>query len=760
LDVFLTAVESGANAIYIGAPTANARALARPFLLEEIAAMTVYAHQKGVKLYVAMNSLIREEELPAIIRLLSILSGLGVDALIIQDLGVYHLARRYFPELRLHASTLMGAHNSHNVRQFAEMGFARIVLAREMSLPEISQAAQATPAEIEVFVHGAMCFAYSGLCLFSSFLGGKSGLRGRCVQPCRRKYGWQGAGAKGGGYLFSMNDLEGIDLIADLQRAGVRSLKIEGRMRSRQYVGAVVRAYRLAIDHPNDPQALEEAKKLLGQAMGRKTSTGYFLLPPAPPPSATGGVVSAASHSPSNALITPQHSGNIGLFIGKLGRCKPGGGKAELKLREPLTLGDRLRVHSERDGDRIAFTLKEIWLGGKPTPTALANQTIQLTAPESAKTGDPVYKVDSMESRQEAARPKDISPQHFKKQILREQQRERIADITARVCGQKKVAEDKEPSPHPLRPGKKSAPPRQRGRTHEGEKAAGLALPWWVKIDDLALLKHLPRHQPPARVIVLLTKDTFRQSTRLSLTTDQKRGMIWALPPVILEADLPFYGQAVAWLLQQGFSDWQLSHIGQRQFFREGVMTGDSPQGQAAPQGRGGRATKKHPQVARRSRLTFYGHYSLNVINSQAIKTLSEAGLGSTQVSIEVDSNLLAAVAQHKSGALGLTVYGFPPLFTARPQPDFFAYDQKFISPKGEGFVLKRSFEQTIAVPCQPFSLLDHLQDIKAAGLDYVVIDLTANLFKRGDLDLLWRRLDGGRPQGQLSHFNYRGTLQ
>lgn len=319
LDVFQAAIDCGADAVYIGAPMANARALARHFTLEEIAAMTDFAHQRGVKLYVAMNSLVREEELAPIIQLLSVLAGIGVDALIIQDLGVYQLARRYFPELRLHASTLMGAHNSVHVRQFADMGFSRVVLARELNLDEIAAAAAANPVEIEVFVHGAMCFAYSGLCLFSSFLGGKSGLRGRCVQPCRRKYSWHGTGAKGGGYLFSMNDLQGISLIDSLEKAGVRSLKIEGRMRSRQYVGAVVKAYRLALDSPGDAAAGREAERLLAQAMGRKTTTGYFL------PKA------------DEFLITPQYSGNIGLFLGKLGRCRQG--RAELTLREPLLVG-------------------------------------------------------------------------------------------------------------------------------------------------------------------------------------------------------------------------------------------------------------------------------------------------------------------------------------------------------------------------------------------------------------------------------------
>jgi len=735
---------------------------------------------------VAMNSLIKEEELPAIIRLLSVFAGIGIDALIIQDLGVYHLVRRYFPELRLHASTLMGAHNSINVRQFADMGFKRVVLAREMRLPEIASAAASTPVEIEVFIHGAMCFAYSGLCLFSSFLGGKSGLRGRCVQPCRRKYSWQGSGAKGGGYLFSMNDLEGISLITELQKAGVTSLKIEGRMRSRQYVGAVVKAYRMAMDHPDDSKALGEAKKLLSQAMGRKTTTGYFLQSGSiQSPLASGGesvqslLMSDKDSVQSplvsdgdsvqyplvsdgyNALITHQHSGNIGLFIGKLAKCKQGG-RAEIKLREPLSVGDRIRIHNEKSGDRDSVTVKEIWLTGKTIPAGETGQTIGLIVPEFAKTGDPVYKVDTTESRQEAARPKGITPQNFKKLIAKEQQRERIQSITAKITGQGKSrgVGRRVVLPATAVTASKSAAPRHEGRRRLDVKAVDQALPWWVKIDDFSMLKHMPKHQQPAKIIVLLTKETFRQSKRVSLSGDQRRGLIWALPPVILEPDLEFYRQTVPWLVQQGFHDWQLSHIGQRQLFREGALTATPAEESSRNAARSVRDSKKRPDRTRRLKLTFYGHYSLNILNSQTLKSLAESGIVTAQVAIEADRDLLADIARHKSGPLGLTVYGFPPLFTARPAPDFFAYEQKFISPKGEGFVLKKSFGQTLAVPVQPFSLLDRLPEIKAAGIDYVIIDLSANLFKRGDLDLLWRRLDGGHTQERLSSFNYRGTLQ
>ncbi|MDH3360181.1 MAG: U32 family peptidase, partial [Desulfobulbaceae bacterium] len=167
IEAFEAAVSAGADAVYIGAPSLNARALARHFVMAEIAAMVDHAHKHGVKVYVAMNSLMKEEDIPTATQTLAAFEHLGVDALIIQDLGLYRLARNHFPQLRLHASTLMTAHNSAAVRQFTEMGYQRVVLAREMTLSEIGAVHQQNKVELEVFVHGAMCFSYSGMCLFS-----------------------------------------------------------------------------------------------------------------------------------------------------------------------------------------------------------------------------------------------------------------------------------------------------------------------------------------------------------------------------------------------------------------------------------------------------------------------------------------------------------------------------------------------------------------------------------------------------------------
>ena len=262
IENFHAAIGAGADAVYVGAPGFNARNLARDLRLEEIGAMIRLCHDRGKKLYVAANSILLEKDLPLVIETLALLETLGPDALIVQDLGLIHLVRRYFPRLKLHASTLMTAHNSQAVGFLAGLGCQRVVLARELTIKEIAAIRSRSEVELEVFIHGAMCFSYSGLCLFSSFLGGKSGLRGRCVQPCRRAYGTSGKGGKGGkggsgtsggAYLFSMNDLDGLAAVPALRDIGITSLKIEGRLRSAHYVRNVVAAYRMVLDAPSGP---------------------------------------------------------------------------------------------------------------------------------------------------------------------------------------------------------------------------------------------------------------------------------------------------------------------------------------------------------------------------------------------------------------------------------------------------------------------------------------------------------------------------
>ncbi|MCA1797433.1 MAG: U32 family peptidase, partial [Geobacteraceae bacterium] len=274
LEAFFAAMEAGADAVYCGLQSFSARAKAKNFSLQDLSAMSAYAHERGRKLFVTINTLIKEEELPYLVDMLAAVSEAQVDAVILQDLAVWRLAREHFPELELHASTQMTVHNVAGVKQLEQMGFTRAVLARELTLEEVAHIRSRTQMELEHFIHGALCFSFSGQCMFSSYLGGKSGNRGRCAQPCRRRYN---VGGKHG-YYFSPNDLSVIDLLPDLEQAGVRSFKIEGRMKSAEYVANVVRAYRLAMDASPAQQksAREKARQLLKYSFGRTPTQGFL----------------------------------------------------------------------------------------------------------------------------------------------------------------------------------------------------------------------------------------------------------------------------------------------------------------------------------------------------------------------------------------------------------------------------------------------------------------------------------------------------
>ncbi|MHB8989668.1 MAG: peptidase U32 family protein [Desulfobulbia bacterium] len=742
IEAFEAAVESGADAIYIGAPAFNARALARHFSLAEVAAMIDHAHKNRVRVYLAMNSLMKEDEIGKAVEELAALEALKADALIIQDLGISYLARKFFPGLRLHASTLMGAHNSLNVRQFAEMGFKRVVLAREMTLNEIGQIHKQCPVELEVFVHGALCFAYSGLCLFSSYLGGKSGLRGRCVQPCRRRYTWgskgRGTGAQAG-YLFSMNDLAGLELIPQLRQAGVSSLKIEGRMRSAQYVASVVKAYRLALDNPATPAVLTEAKELLEQAMGRKPSLGYF------------------KKSQPMDIIAPQHSGNIGLFLGKTEKVT--GNRAHMTLKEPLRVGDRLRIHQEGSGERQSFTLKGLWQGKMALEQAKAGSKVQVDLPPGAQWGDSLYKVDIGERRQQPTE-KGIQPGLFSKKIATLVDPRKLAQI-AHFLGKplNRPAMVKTREERPVRTQGQVRGQGQQGQAQGRRGVAQVQLPveWWLKIDDFDSLKvQLPT--PPSRLVITLSRQTFAQYSRQQKRlTPYRRRLVWALPPVILEEDLQFYRDAIGHLRTSGYNAWQIGHIGQRLLFAADVQAVAAPGGESHPPGRKKGRVGQPPS----ERLLLCGDYTLNVLNSLSVQALAGLGLGNVQLAIETDRQNLFDVFGHKNALpMGMTIYGLPPLFTARLASPFFKYDQPLISPKGEVIVLKQCWGQTVAVADQPFSLVPHSAELAARGVAYGVVDLSHMHPRPDELVAVFRQSgQPGRGGRRLRTFNYTGNL-
>lgn len=733
IETFRAAVDSGADAIYVGAPGFNARNLARDLRLEEIGAMIRSCHKLGKKLFVAANSLVLEKELPLVIENLALLQELQPDGLIVQDLGLIRLVKNYFPKLRLHASTLMLAHNSDAVHFLAGLGCQRVVLARELTLKEITAITERRgETEIEVFIHGAMCFSFSGLCMFSSYLGGKSGLRGRCVQPCRRAYsaGSQGQGRGRGKksetsrYLFSMNDLSGLDILPDLLQTGISSLKIEGRLRSAHYVQCVVGAYRLVLDAaPGDRQnAVATAKAMAERAMSRKTSPGYFFSP-----------------QPAEA-ITPHHSGNMGMHLGRFTTIKMAGGQHICKfvLKGDLTVGDRLRLHREPSGERMPYRLKELFVAGVSQDQASIGDKVSIALPDTFMM-EPgghveVYKIDGGPGG--SVQPNLLASAEIARELagVRKKLSRELARITENICGidapdAARVASGK---------GAKSGKPGPR----PGPKK-DLPLEWWLKTDSVkTLLGDMVLN--PDRILLSFDKQILSQAGKIKTTLGAKaRMVIWALPPIIMESELGRYHKQIAVLMRTGFRSFQIGHISQVALFG-------------------------------REKVQLFADYTLNLLNSQAMAMAGETGLARAQAAIEMDRQALADLLADKGGKvpggedrrrertipIGLTVYGAPALYTSRLAASHFHYERQILSPKDEPYVIKKMEGYTQTFPERPFSLLPYLQELRDLGLSYVVVDISGGPLSGKNLQELQDRLANNGRYGKLSTFNYLGKLE
>ncbi len=345
IDSFHAALEAGADAVYLGLDGFNARLRARNFTAKTLSFLVPYAHAQKRKIYVTLNTLVKQAELERCAHMLYQIDQMGVDAVIVQDLGVADICRRYFPRLKIHASTQMAVHNSLGVRAAKDFGIKRVVLARELTLDEIAAIRRESTVELETFVHGALCYCFSGMCLASSFLGGFSGNRGRCTQVCRRPF----QARESRGLFFSPADFCALQDLDRYKSIGVDSLKIEGRMKNEEYVYSVVSAYRKAIDDPACAAALMDRVDF---DLARKKSR-FFL----------GGVG-------QEGIIDPSGHSGTGIPLGSVEWCA--GREIAIATRLELSAGDSVRIHpvsgfegetyriektGERDGmRRIGFT--------------------------------------------------------------------------------------------------------------------------------------------------------------------------------------------------------------------------------------------------------------------------------------------------------------------------------------------------------------------------------------------------------------------
>ena len=417
-DCLKAAVQNGANAVYFGSNLFSARAFAQNFGKEELEQAINYAKIRGVKTHLTLNTLIKNEEFEEAFNVAKTAYEFGIDAIIVQDIGLALSLIKSFPDLEIHASTQMTTSNLEGAKKLKQLGFKRVVLSRECSLSEIEHICKNTNVDIEVFAHGALCISYSGQCLFSSMVGGRSGNRGKCAQPCRLPYSLISSnnnfplnekdnnylrGDKNSntnhqsdeqildkGYLLSPRDLCSLENLPKLISAGVASLKIEGRMKSPTYVATVTRVYRkyinLAYKYLNNEISKYEIdpkdKHDLMQVFNRgEFSAGHLL------------------DEPNKKLIYPQKPNNMGIFLGKIIKFNPNKGLVTAKLENTLSVGDGISFENEN----TKYTISELMNKNVNFKSAEKGMTVTFGRMKgNIRLNDKIYKLTDKELSTEA----------------------------------------------------------------------------------------------------------------------------------------------------------------------------------------------------------------------------------------------------------------------------------------------------------------------------------------------------------------------
>ena len=330
IDSFIAAINAGADAVYMGVDRYNARTMSKNFTVEEYLDAIFEAHKRGVKVYLTLNTLVKDDEIKDALNIVAKLYSHGLDAVILQDLGLAQKLHELFPKLAMHASTQMSVYSKEQVQVLKRLGFSRVVLARGLTIEEIKEICESTDLEIEVFVHGALCVCVSGQCNISRLIGSRSANRGNCAQPCRRKYSLYKTGESksiiSGKYILSKKDIFGIELVNELIDAGVTSLKIEGRNKTPEYVALTTKMYKKALTDTISDRDIHDLLQMFNRS-GK--SEGYL---------------NGVQYKDSISTKTPK---NIGLKLGKVLDVK--NKFVKVKLEENINLHDGIEIYSDEN---------------------------------------------------------------------------------------------------------------------------------------------------------------------------------------------------------------------------------------------------------------------------------------------------------------------------------------------------------------------------------------------------------------------------
>ena len=691
------AIGEGADAVYLGLKSFNARLRTTNFAWNQFEAAVESVHRQGKKIYVTVNTVCEERETERLYRFLNYLNDVQPDGLIVQDYAVIRMAQEFFPNLKLHASTQMNVESSNAVRLLQKEGFTRLVLARELGLEEIKKIKIETGAELEVFVHGALCVSESGLCLFSSFLGGKSANRGMCTQACRRFYTAEVPGGTKQGYYFSPCDLQLIDQIPNLIQAGVDSFKIEGRMKSAEYVGNVVAAYRYVIDHWQEDKkgVVAAGKRMLSADFARSKTTYWY------------GFNSNkdAQEQVSSKILNPNQAGGTGIYLGKISATKPASKELIEAVRKNssndednnsnmiqlATLtggaydpdpGDSIRLHKKDDTGRESHKVRSVEIA--------EDGRRWLDIPTGFSMGDSVYllQTKSMSKRYSHVLPYDLS--RYRKQPG--DQLLPILDLTS--------VKDKELSYFP-----------------EGIYVQVSS------ISDVFAVQGIS----PVRIIIDYNSETkvdlINQKTVLPFS---KKQIYISLDPFCTSSQEDELSEELDKLIQNGYFNFVANNIA-------------------------------HLQMLKNKKVNVIAGPYLYTFNRWAVSWLENQDVGAFIMPYENSRrNLEATFDQKIRPRVLVPVFAYPTLFRMRfklPQDYDFTY---FKDKEEKVFRVNSSEDGSFVIPDEPFCITDKIKVLESAGFKRILIDFSNTKVFRNQIKAVMTSLTKAQPLPYISRFNWK----
>ncbi|WP_191014106.1 peptidase U32 family protein [Treponema zioleckii] len=702
IEALDAAIGEGADAVYLGLKSFNARLRSSNFAWNQFEATVESLHRQNKKIYVTVNTVSEERELERLYRFLSYLNKIGPDGLIVQDFGVVRMCQEFFPNLELHGSTQMNVESAAGVNLLSREGLKRVVVARELGLEEVKKIKQSTNAELEMFVHGALCVSESGLCLFSSFLGGKSANRGMCTQACRRFYTADSESrGETQGYYFSPCDLQLIEHIPDLMDIGIDSFKIEGRMKSAEYVGSVVAAYRYLMDHYQEDRkgALATAKRMLSTDFARSKTNYWYNFK-----TNDEGVEKAGS-----LILNPNQAGGTGIYLGKIIAVEAPNDEIKSKVRESAVLqegidaepdvpqvvmarveggsyepdpGDSIRLHKNDDTGRVSHKVRGVYIDDD------GRRWIDI--PRGFKHGDEVYllQTKAMSKRYPRVLPRDIGKyrQQPGAEVLP------VLDLT------------------PIQKNELSYFP------------AGVYIQVSTVEDVFAAL---PFH--PVRVVLELTnevrEDLMNHKTTLPFS---KKQIVISLDPYCPASKEDELSQTLDQLVADGFKTFVVNNVAHIAMLR----------------GKGANVIA--------------GPY-LYTFNRWAVSWLENQNIGAFITPLENSwDNIKATYEMNVRDRVMITVYAYPALFRMRFKlPE--SYDFMYFKDKEEMiFKISTTSDGTVVMPENPFSVADKVSMLNTDGFNRILIDFSKTKLTRQEMKGITTSMLKKQPVPETSRFNWR----